>query len=177
MTKALGMRVLFNFNPGNLAQEVNPFADCWTEVCATAVDGGGVESNVEDLEPCLSDNVIAQFPGDVKFSEQTIDYKINYGDPSTTQETVEGNVYNALEDCCIERLIIGYCIVIPTAPTPVYATRYAYVSSQTEQSKERNQDMKAQVTLVPTSVYLDGALVGAEVSYSMSAPSPNCASS
>ncbi len=177
MTKALGMRVYFNFNPAPAVEPLNPFDNCWEEVCATAVDGGGVEANIEDLEPCLKDLVINQFPGDVKWSEQTIDYKIDFGDPESTLNTVVANVYNKIEDCCINRYVIGYCILIPTAPAVTYAYRYAYVSAQTDQSKERNQDMKAQVTLVPTPFYGgEGSGIGSDGSflYSTSAPSPIC---
>lgn len=181
MTKALGMRVYFNFNPIPTLYPNNPFENCWEEVCATAVDGGGVEANIEDLEPCLKDLLIVQFPGDVKYSEQTIDYKIDYGDPATDLTTVTTNVYSFLENCCINRRVIAYCIEIPTAPASVYASRTAYVASQTDMSKERNQDMKAQVTLIPTPVPTTGSEPGSQpvgtdgsFLYSLNAPTPIC---
>lgn len=184
MTKALGMQVFFNFNPLNYGPTVeaggNPYTDCWQEVCATAVDGGGVEANIEDLEPCLKDLIINQFPGDVKYSQQTIDYKIDFGDPNADVSTVSGNTYNKLEYCCVNRLKIKYCIAIPTFPAPVYAERYAYIASQTEMSKERNQDMKAQVILVPCPVVSGEAAVGGgnpqteAFLYSVTAPTPIC---
>jgi len=180
VTKALGMKVWFNFNPLNLPAQQNPFDNCWVEVCATAVDGGGVEANIEDLEPCLKDLIIQQFPGDVKYSQQTIDYKIDYGDPETDLTTVTTMTYNLLEDWCIGRLKISYCIEIPTAPASVFASRYAYVASQTEMSKERNQDMKAQVTLIPCPVVTGEPAPGggnpqdASFLYSLNAPSPIC---
>ena len=178
------MQVFFNFNPLNYGASPelggNPFENCWEEVCATAVDGGGVEANIEDLEPCLKDLIIQQFPGDVKYSSQTIDYKIDFGDPAADSSTVAANVYNKLEDCCINRLKIMYCIKIPTFPTSVYAKRFAYVASQTEMSKERNQDMKAQVVLIPCPVVTGEPAAGganpqdASFLYTDTAPTPIC---
>jgi hypothetical protein len=122
--------------------------------------------------------IIQQFPGDVKYATQTIDYKIDYGDPDTDLTTVLTNVYNTAETACIERFVVAYCIEIPTAPNVVYATRYAYIASQTEMSKERNQDMKAQITFAPArvTVTVNGSptLIDGGFIYDLNAPSPYC---
>ena len=144
MTKALGLKVF-----------VKPFGETYGyELCVTALDGGGVEASIEELEPCLADLTVVEFPADVKYSQQTVDYKIVYDVSDIAGGSVDDSVFALLENDCINRNLISYTVQIPTLdaggmPLPIFATRSAYVASQTEQSKERNQDMKVQLTLVP----------------------------
>lgn len=138
MTKALGMRMFLKFETAAVTDEV----------CLTSLDGGGVEANIEELEPCMSDLTIVEFPGDVKYSQQTLEYKIDYDVTDIAGGSVETSTFYLMEQACIDRELITYTIEIPTNPV-LYASRTAYVASQTEVAKERNQDMKVQAVLVP----------------------------
>lgn len=131
MTKALGMTVYFRDHA----------SDYFTAVCATSVDGGGVEASMETLEPCLDDPIVYEYPADPKFAQMTIEYK--------KDETCDtNNVFSKLEDSCFATELIDVSLKIPL-PTPCWATRQAYIMSQIDMAKERNQDMKTSIVLLP----------------------------
>ncbi len=141
MVKALGMEVWFNDrNQPTPEDDVGVY---FTQVCAVSIDGGGVEASMETIEPCLDDLVVKEYPADPKFSQITIEYK--------KDETCDyDNVFSKLEAACLATRKIEFAYKIPIAGNvPCYAYRSAYVMSQTDMTKERNQDMKVSIVLLP----------------------------
>ena len=140
MVKALGMEVWFNDR-----YQATPDDDVgvyFTQVCAVSIDGGGVEATMETIEPCLDDLVVKEYPADPKFSQITIEYK--------KDETCDyQNVFSKLEAACLATRKIEVAYKIPIAGAACYATRSAYIMSQTDMTKERNQDMKVSIVLLP----------------------------
>lgn len=143
MTKALGMTVYL--------RDDTVATNVFTAVCAVSVDGGGVETSAETLEPCLDDTVILEYPADPKYAQQTVEYKKVAGSTGVSVD---------MEAACLATSLCTYALKIPTA-TPIYATRTAYVVSHVDTAKERNQDMKSTIVFAPQSAW----------SYSTTAPS------
>lgn len=143
MTKALGMIVYIKTN----TVATNTFAT----VCATSVDGSGVVASAEDLEPCLSDTIVLEFPGNPKYNQQTIEYKKVVG---------SSGISHSLESAVSNKTEITYAIKFPET-TPIYATRTAYAVQHIDLAADRNQDLKCQLVLAPQSAW----------TYSTTAPS------
>ncbi len=142
-SKALGMTVYLS----------DATTGAFTTICATSIDGGGVETSSESQEPCLDDTVILEYPADPKYAQQTIEYK-------KIESTDGSGITSDMETACLDGTLCRYALKIPLA-TPVYATRTAYIISHTDMSKERNQDMKSSIVFAPQSAW----------TYSTTAPS------
>lgn len=147
MTKALGMKVWFMLNP--FGDPDNGYGSCWVEACATSIDGGGVESSMEETVPCLMNTIAKRKPGDISYSQQIIEYKMEYIEPNDANNDWKYNLTYSLRDLCHAKMKLYYCIKVDTIPKPTYAYRFAYVASVEEMSKDRYQDMKARVVLEP----------------------------
>lgn len=113
--------------------------------CATSVDGSGITSSAEEIEPCLSDAIVVEYPGNVKYNQQTIEYKRS-DSTSGVSYVMEGIADDS------PPTMIKYAIKIPFA-TPVYGTRHAYIVSAVDMPVERNQDMKQQLVLAPQTAW------------------------
>jgi hypothetical protein len=142
MTKALGMTVYLR----NDTVATNAF----TTVCATSVDGGGVEASSETLEPCLDDTVILEYPADPKYAQQTVEYKLEFSTSTTGDQST--TIFDLFDDAVLNTTLVTYALKIPLA-TPVYASRTAYVVSHVRNPKERNQDMTSSIVFAPQSAW------------------------
>ena len=135
MTKALGMVVYLRLN--TVATNI------FSTVCATSIDGSGVVASAEDLEPCLSDTMVLEVPGDPKYNQQTIEYKKVVGSSGISAN---------LEAAVLAKTEITYAVKFPET-TPIYATRTAYAIQHVDLAAERTQDLKSQLVLAPQSAW------------------------
>jgi len=111
-------------------------------LCAISNDGGGRESDVIDVEPCLQDTIIERTTQDAKYTAITVQLK--------EQFTTTANVSSALEALAGATTSVRYTKKIPTA-TPVYMTKEGKVVSYIPDAVDRGQDMTATMVIQPTS--------------------------
>jgi len=136
MSTAKGQGVTVYINPSTVAT-----ATVYT-LCAISNEGGGVESDVIDVEPCLQDVDVERTTQDRKFTAITVQLKEAF---STTS-----NVSSALEALAGSTTAIRYTKRIPTA-TPVFMSKVGRIVSFIPDAVDRGQDMTATMVIQPTS--------------------------
>jgi hypothetical protein len=110
-------------------------------VCALSVSGGGVEAAAVEIEPCLSDALVLDGPGDAKYKPLTVRYKRNPG---------SGTISASLETAVLNKTLVRYGQRFPLA-TPVFGTRDAYIVDHDNDDTDRNQHLACTMTLIPQS--------------------------
>lgn len=143
LIKGLGMTIYLS-NDARTTTSIS-----YTAVCAVSIDGGGIETSSTELEPCLDDLLVYDYPGNPKWAQVTIDYKKEEIGADTSGSTTT-TITTLMEDSGQIAQICAYGIKIPSV-TPLYASRTAYVISQIDGSKERNQDTRTTLILAPQS--------------------------
>jgi hypothetical protein len=123
-------------------------------LCAVSNEGGGVESDVIDVEPCLQDVDIERTTQDRKYTAITVQLKEAF---STT-----ANVSSALEALAGSTTAVRYTKKIPTA-TPVYMSKVGRVVSFVPDAVDRGQDMTATMVIQPTSGWTSSTTAPATV--------------
>jgi hypothetical protein len=136
MSTAKGLGVTVYINPTTNASATNYV------LCAISNDGGGVESDVIDVEPCLQDIDVERTTQDRKFTAITVQLK--------EQFSTSSNVSSALEALAGSTTLVSYTKKIPTA-TPVYMRKIGRVVSFIPDAVDRGQDMTATMVIQPTS--------------------------
>jgi hypothetical protein len=132
MTKALGMIVYI--------KTASTTVTTYSTACAISVSGGGVEAAAVEIEPCLSDTVVLDGPGDPKYKPVTVRYKKEFSTAATLSTTIEGFVTN--------KTLVKLAVKYPTA-TAVYSIQDCYVVDHDNDESDRNQDLTATMTLIP----------------------------
>jgi hypothetical protein len=136
MSTAKGQGVTIYINPSTVVTATN------YTLCAISNDGGGRESDVIDVEPCLQDTIIERTTQDAKYTAITVQLK--------EQFTTTANVSSALEALAGSTTVVRYTKRIPTA-TPVFMTKQCRVVSYIPDAVDRGQDMTATMVLQPNS--------------------------
>ncbi len=136
MSTAKGLGVTVFINPGTVLTATNYV------LCAISNDGGGVESDVIDVEPCLQDIDIERTTQDRKYTAITVQLKEQFSTAS--------NVSSALEGLAGSTTVISYTKRIPTA-TPVFMRKLGRIVSYIPDAVDRGQDMTATMVIQPTS--------------------------
>ena len=148
MSTAKGQGVTVYINPSTVAT-----ATVYT-LCAISNEGGGVESDVIDVEPCLQDVDVERTTQDRKFTAITVQLKEAF---STTS-----NVSSALEALAGSTTAIRYTKRIPTA-TPVFMSKVGRIVSFIPDAVDRGQDMTATMVIQPTSGWTSSTTAPATV--------------
>lgn len=133
MTKALGTIV---YVADSTATTI-----VYSTLCAVEVSGGGVEAAAVEIEPCLSDTIVTDEPGDPKYKPITVRYKKVVGDAEVSDD---------LEGLCTAKTLVNYAQKFPTS-TAVYGVRTAYIVDHDNDSTDRNQDLTCTMVLAPQS--------------------------
>lgn len=111
-------------------------------LCAIALDGGGIESDVVEVEPCLQDVDVARTTQDRKFTAITFQMKEQFSTASQVSSVISGLAGGTTDIMFIKR--------IPTT-TPVFMSKTGRVVSFIPDAVDRGQDMTATVVIQPTS--------------------------
>lgn len=111
-------------------------------LCAISNDGGGRESDVIDVEPCLQDTIIERTTQDAKYTAITVQLKEDF--------STSANVSSVLEALAGSTTSIRYTKKIPIA-TPVYMSKEGKLVSYIPDAVDRGQDMTATIVIQPTS--------------------------
>lgn len=119
-------------------------------LCATSISGGGTESNVVDVEPCLQDTTIERTTEDAAYAAITMQIKEDFSTSSTVSQVLEGLVGSTNDVTIIKK--------IPTS-TPVYMSKTGKVVSYIPDDVERGQDMTATVVFQPNSAWTNSTTV------------------
>ncbi len=136
MSTAKGLGVTVYVNPSTVATATNYV------LCAVSNDGGGVESDVIDVEPCLQDIDVERTTQDRKYTAITVQLKEQFSTAS--------NVSSALDALAGSTTTVIYTKKIPTA-TPVYMRKLGRIVSYIPDAVDRGQDMTATMVIQPTS--------------------------
>lgn len=148
MSTAKGQGVTVYINPSTVATATNYV------LCAISNEGGGVESDVIDVEPCLQDVDVERTTQDRKFTAITVQLKEAF---STTS-----NVSSALDALAGSTTSIRYTKRIPTA-TPVFMSKVGRIVSFIPDAVDRGQDMTATMVIQPTSGWTSSTTAPATV--------------
>jgi hypothetical protein len=119
-------------------------------LCATSISGGGTESNVVDVEPCLQDTTIERTTEDAAYAAITMQIKEDFSTSTTVSSVLEGLVGSTNDVTIIKK--------IPTS-TPVYMSKTGKVVSYIPDDVERGQDMTATVVFQPNSAWTNSTTV------------------
>ena len=119
-------------------------------LCATSLSGGGIESNVVDVEPCLQDTVIERVPQDAAYTAMTMQIKEDYSTSSTVSSVLEGLVGSTNVVTMIKK--------VPTS-TPVYMSKTGTIASYIPDDVDRGQDLTATVVFQPNSAWTNSTTV------------------
>jgi hypothetical protein len=111
-------------------------------LCAISNEGGGRESDVIDVEPCLQDSLVARTTQDPKYTAITVQLKEAF--------STAANVSSALEALAGGTQEVLYTKKIPLA-TPVYMRKQGLIVSYIPDAVDRGQDMSATMVIQPTS--------------------------
>lgn len=111
-------------------------------LCAISNDGGGKESDIIDVEPCLQDTIVERTTQDAKYTSITVQIKEQFSTSSNVSSVIEGWAGSTTD--------VTYTKKIPTA-TPVYMSKTGRVVSYIPDAVDRGQDMTATVVIQPTS--------------------------
>jgi hypothetical protein len=136
MATSKGQGLTVYVNPSTVAT-----ATVYT-LCAISNDGGGRESDVIDVEPCLQDTTVERTTQDAKYTAITVQLKEDFSTSS--------NVSSALEALAGSTTSIRYTKKIPLA-TPIYMHKEGKIVSYIPDAVDRGQDMTATVVIQPTS--------------------------
>ena len=148
MSTAKGQGVTIYINPTTVTTNTAYI------LCAVSNEGGGVESDVIDVEPCLQDVDVERTTQDRKFTAITVQLKESF---STTS-----NVSSALEALAGSTTSIRYTKRIPTA-TPVFMSKVGRIVSFIPDAVDRGQDMTATIVIQPTSGWTSSTTAPATV--------------
>ncbi len=113
-------------------------------LCATSVSGGGIESNVVDVEPCLQDTTIERTTEDAAYTSITMQIKEDFSTSSTVSSVIEGLVGSTNQVTIIKK--------VPTS-TPVYMSKTGLIASYIPDDVDRGQDMTATIVFQPNSAW------------------------
>jgi hypothetical protein len=119
-------------------------------LCATSVSGGGIESNVVDVEPCLQDTTIERTTEDAAYTAITMQLKEDFSTSSTVSSVLEGLVGSTTDVTIIKK--------VPTS-TPVYMSKTGKIASYIPDDVERGQDMTATMVFQPNSAWTNSTTV------------------
>lgn len=136
MSTAKGQGVTVYLNPTTTATNTAYV------LCAISNDGGGRESDVIDVEPCLQDTIVERTTQDAKYTAITVQIKEQFSTTANLSSVIEGLAGSTTQ--------VLYTKKIPTA-TPVYMSKTGLVVSYIPDAVDRGQDMTATVTIQPTS--------------------------
>lgn len=148
MSTAKGLGVTVYLNPTTVTSNTAYV------LCAVSNEGGGVESDVIDVEPCLQDVDVERTTQDRKFTAITVQLKEAF---STTS-----NVSSAIEALAGSTTMVRYTKRIPTA-TPVFMSKIGRVVSFIPDAVDRGQDMTATMVIQPTSGWTSSTTAPATV--------------